>query len=154
MLRTNHNNSSASVTYVECGSAQTAVSQLSHKKWDEYEIYARPSYKRTLVDTRRQKYTLKAQWFMTNSECNGRVVFSKLQIAQRAYQLFTQRHHFRCQLEMNPANLMIKCSWPVTPHHGHAIVNFQTVEQAQEVSYSNVSQLKILRVKVWRIKNS
>ncbi len=137
MIRTNHNSSSASVTYAECNHARMAVTGLAHEKWNEYAIYVRPSYTRTSMDTRKQNNTLKAQWFITESEGTGRVVFNKLQTAQQAYQLFTQRHHFYCQFEMNPVNPTIKCSWPLAHHHGHAIVHFETVEQAQAVSYSN-----------------
>ncbi|CAF3563464.1 unnamed protein product [Rotaria sordida] len=131
-IRTNYNNSSASVTYATCNDARLAATQLSCEKWDDYQIYATPSYTRTSVNTNRQNYKLKAQWFMTESECNGRVVFNKRQRAQQAYELFTNRCHFRCQFEINPINPMVKCSWPLKPYHGHAIVNFPTVEQAQE----------------------
>ncbi|CAF0892008.1 unnamed protein product [Rotaria sp. Silwood1] len=132
MIRTNYNSISASVTYAICRSARLAVTQLSCEKWNGCQIYASPSYTRTSVDTNKQNYKLKAEWFMTESECNGRVTFNKLQEAQRAYQVFTDRCHFRCQFEINPINPMVKCSWPLKPHHGHAIVNFSTVEQAQE----------------------
>ncbi|CAF1472638.1 unnamed protein product, partial [Rotaria sordida] len=132
IIRTNHNNSSASVTYMECSQARTAVAQLSHEKWNGYQLHASPSYIRTIVNTKKPNYTLKAQWYMTESECNGRVVFNNLEAAKQAYQLFTKRHHFSCQFEMNPINPIIKCSWPLKPHHGRAIVDFDTVEQAQQ----------------------
>ncbi|CAF3878672.1 unnamed protein product [Adineta steineri] len=132
MIRTNQNSSSASVTFVECDNARMAVTELAHKKWDDYEIYVRPSYTRTSIDTRKQNYTLKAQWYMTESEGNGRVGFNKPQAAQQAYQLFSKRHNFNCQFELNPVSPTVKCSWPLTPHHGHAIIHFELVEQAQE----------------------
>ncbi|UJR32555.1 hypothetical protein I4U23_020016 [Adineta vaga] len=131
MIRTNQNSTSASVTYVECAAAHTAVNELAREKWNDYAIHVRPSYIRTTVDTKKQSYTLKAQWFLTDSECSGRIVFSKLHTAQQAYHIFTRRHHFYCQFEISCANPTIRCTWPLTPHHGHAIVHFETVEQAQ-----------------------
>ncbi|CAF1320817.1 unnamed protein product, partial [Adineta ricciae] len=131
LIRRNQNGISASVTFAECAAAHTAVKELAHETWDDYVIQVRPSFTRTSVDSKRQNYTLKVQWYLTDSECTGRVTFSKAQAAQQAYQIFTRRHHFFCQFEMSSVNPTIRCSWPLTPHHGHAIVHFTTVEQAQ-----------------------
>ncbi|CAF1675436.1 unnamed protein product, partial [Adineta ricciae] len=131
LIRRNQSGISASVTFAECAAAHTAVKELAHETWDDYVIQIRPSFTRTSVDNKRRNYTLKVQWYLTESECTGRVTFSKAQAAQQAYQIFTRRHRFLCQFEMSSVNPTIRCSWPLTPHHGHAIVHFTTVEQAQ-----------------------
>ena len=134
-IRRNQNGISASVTFAECAAAHTAVKELAHETWDNYVIQVRPSFTRTSVDSKRQNYTLKVQWYLTESECTGRVAFNKAQAAQQAYQIFTRRHRFCCQFEISSVNPTIRCSWPLTPHQGHAIVHFTTVEQAQAVNF-------------------
>lgn len=133
LIRTSYNNSSAYVTFDTVSNAQMAVTKLSCEKWDDYQICVNPSYTRTTVDTNKQKYQLRVQWFLTESECNGRVVYTKLDRAKQAYQLLTSRYHYRCQFETSLVNTLIKCSWPFKQHYGHAIVNFHNGEQAQQV---------------------
>ena len=144
IIRTDHNSSSASVTYATYDDARKAITQMSFKNWDEYKIQASPTYTRTSVDNNNQNYQLKAQWYMTESEGNARVTFNTLQQAKQGYQLFTDRCHFRCQFDMNPINPRVICSWPLQAHHGHAIVNFPTVEVAQEVSFTILLLLKMI----------
>lgn len=134
IIRTNNSSWSASLTYTSYNDARLAVNQLSSEKWNEYNIDASPSYTKTSVNTSKQNYRLKAAWFLTESEGNARITFNSLQQAKLAYELFITRYHYRCQFEMSSNIPTIKCTWPVKPHHGHAIVNFPTEQKAQQVS--------------------
>jgi RNA recognition motif-containing protein len=132
MLEKNHNGNSALVTYDTCKSARLAVTQLSNEIWNGKEIKVNPSHIRTSIHASRQNCKLKAYWFMTESECNGRVEFSQPEAAVRANEFFKERkYHSRIQL--NTINPTIKCTWPLVPHTSKATVYFQTAEQAQDV---------------------
>ena len=134
MIRRTDQNSFAAVTFVDCEGAQKAVTRLSHEKWDERQIFAKPSHTYRSVDFRRQHYKLKAEWFMTKSDGTGRMTFSNMKTAIQVYEYLIQRHLFHCDIEMISVNPTMKCTWPMKPHHGHALVHFPTPQQAQMVN--------------------
>jgi hypothetical protein len=132
MLEKNHDGSSALVTYDTCGSARRAVTQLSHEMWNDKIVKINPSHIRTSIHAGRQNCKLKAYWFMTESECNGRVGFNQPEAAVRANELFKEKN-YHSRIYVNTINPTIKCIWSLAAHTGQATIYFQTAEQAQDV---------------------
>jgi hypothetical protein len=135
MLEKNQSGNSALVTYDTCESARTAVTQLSHEIWNGKEIKVNPSHIRTSIHASRQNCKLKAYWFMTESECNGRVQFSRPEAAVRANELFKEKQ-YQSRIHLNTSNSKLKCVWPLATHTGKATVYFETVDQASTVRKS------------------
>jgi hypothetical protein len=132
MLEKNHDGSSALVTYDACRSASRAVTQLSHEIWNGKVVKINPSHIRTSVHAGRQNCKLKAYWFMTESECKGRVGFNQQEAAVRANELFNGKQ-YHSRIYVNTINPTIKCVWSLVPHTGRATIYFRTAEQAQNV---------------------
>jgi hypothetical protein len=133
MLEKNHNGSSALVTFDKCRSARMAVTQLSHEIWGGNEVKVNPSHIRTSVHAGRQNCKLKVSWFMTESECNGRVGFNQPEAAVQANEFFNKEKKYHSRIHVNTINPTIKCTWSLVPHTGKATIYFRTAEQAQNV---------------------
>lgn len=132
MLEKNHNGSSALVTFDECRNARKAVTQLSHEIWRGNEVKVNPSHIRTSVHAGRQNCKLKAYWFMTESECNGRVGFNQPDAAVRANEWFKEKN-YHSRIYVNTINPTIKCIWSLVRHMGKATIYFRTEVQAKNV---------------------
>lgn len=142
MLEKTHDGYSALVTYNSCASARTAVTQLSHEIWNGKVVKINPSHIRTSIYPGRQNCKLKAYWFMTESNCNGRVGFNQSDPAVRANEFFKQKK-YHSRIHVNTINPTIKCTWPLKPHTGTARIFFREANQARNVRICSVYMYRV-----------
>ena len=122
------------MTYYQCSNAQDSVIRLSDETWDGRRITVSPASTRTSVHASTQNCKLKVQWFLTESECRGKVHCTNYEAAGQVLQLLQSRFNCQCALKLKSDKPMIKCHWPSVTHTGMAILEFSTDQQAQEVN--------------------
>ena len=143
MLEKRQDGCSALVTYNSCASARNAVTQLSYEIWNGNVVKVNPSHIRTSAHVGRQNCKLKAYWFMTESQCTGRVGFNQADAAIRANEFFKQKNYYS-RIHVNTINPTIKCTWSLVPHIGKATIYFRNAEQAQNVRICSIQMYHIL----------
>jgi hypothetical protein len=121
------------VTYYQCAHARDAVVRLSEETWNGRRITVSPANTRISVHASAQNCKLKVQWFLTESECRGKVNFTKQEAAQQALELLQKRFNCECRLKLDSRKPTVRCLWPSVPHTGMAIVHFATEIEAQQV---------------------
>lgn len=134
ILQRGSDGTSASVTYYQCSHARDSVIRLSDETWDGRRIIVSPASTRTSVHASTQNCKLKVQWFLTESECRGKVQCTNHESAEKILQLLESQFKCQCYLKFNSDKPMIKCQWSTAPHTGMAIVEFSTEQAAQEVN--------------------
>ncbi|CAF2955296.1 unnamed protein product, partial [Rotaria sp. Silwood2] len=135
---------SALVTYYEGAHARDSVVRLSEETWDGRRITVGPTNVRTSVHTSTQGCKLKVQWFLTESECNGKVNFSKREAAEQALNILQRVFTCQCRLKVNTFKPTVRCCWPIEKHTGMAIVEFGTDEEVQQVlQQKTIGQMSI-----------
>jgi hypothetical protein len=125
--------SSASVTYYQCAHACDAVVRMTQQMWEGRRINVGPAYIRNSAHTSTQSCKLRAQWFLTESECNGRVRFTQQQAAENALELLKTKFNCQGKLLVNFNKPTMKCVWPMVPHNKIAFADFPTDADAQQV---------------------
>ncbi|CAF1394380.1 unnamed protein product [Rotaria sordida] len=143
-LQKSADGTSVSVTYYQCAHARDAVVRLSEETWNGRRITVGPANIRTSVHASAQNCKLKVQWFLTKSECNGKVHFTKQESAQQALEILQKRFNCQCRLKLDPRKPTVRCLWPSVPHTGMAIVDFSTEAEAQQIlQHKTIGQMRI-----------
>jgi RNA recognition motif-containing protein len=92
------------------------------------------------------------RWFLTESECAGKISFTQQEYAEKALQLIQQKFQCVCRLQINSINPTIRCQWSVQGHNGQAIIDFHTNEQAEE--YVKQKKIDLMKIQLNNKNNS
>jgi RNA recognition motif-containing protein len=107
-------------------------------------LTVRPSYNRTSAHISAQNCKLEVRWFLTESECQGKMSFTQKEQAEKALELIQQKFHCQCRLQTISIHPTIRCQWPAQAHNGQAFIDFPTKEQAEQyVRRSKIDTMKI-----------
>lgn len=117
--------------YYEFAHARESVVRLSEEIWDGRSITVGPANIRAAVHNSTQGCKLRVQWFLTESECRGKVHFTKREAAEKALEIIQRVFNCQCQLKLNTIKPTVRCFWPVAKHNSMAIIDFGTAEEAQ-----------------------
>ena len=131
LIQVGSDGTSAAVIYYRGADAQSAVVGLTDEMWNGRRLVVSPSYNRTSVHSSAQQCKLDALWFLTESECSAKIIFTEQADAQAAIRVIEQAFRCQCRLHMNSVHTTIRCHWPYEDHIGQAFVNFETAEQTR-----------------------
>ena len=145
IIQTSNEGASAAVIYDQQTAAQNAVTRLTNTVWNGRNLLVSPSYSRTSAHTSSQNCKLEARWFLTESECRGKMTFSQRESAEKAVELMGKHFKCQCKVQINANNPTIRCQWPLQAHKGEAFLDFSSAEEANKyLQTPRTDQLKIL----------
>lgn len=132
IIQTSNNGTTASIIYYKNLDAQNAVVRLTNEIWNGWNLIVNPSYNHTSVHTSSQNCKLEVRWFLTESECQGKISFNQKEPAEKALNFIQKQFQCQCRLEMISMYPTIRCQWLIERHKGEAFIDFSTPEQAAE----------------------
>ncbi|CAF0826915.1 unnamed protein product, partial [Didymodactylos carnosus] len=134
-LRQSNDDSSAAVVFNSISDASMASNKLNGYIYNGRSITATPSYMQTTAHSSVQNCRLKAIWYLTESDCSGKIHFTNETMALETYKQFQNllidRQRIRCQYSINGGNLpTLKVNWYIAQNNGLACIKFSTIDQA------------------------
>jgi RNA recognition motif-containing protein len=145
IIQTSNNGTSAAVIYDQVSDAQNAVVRLTNEFWNGRTLIVSPSYNRTSAHNSSQNCKLQVRWFLTESDCQGKITFTEKESADEALKLIKNKFQCECKLQINSINPAIRCQWLLQAHNGQAFIDFDTNVHAEEyVSRKRIDTMQIL----------
>ncbi|CAF1038377.1 unnamed protein product, partial [Didymodactylos carnosus] len=128
-MQQNQDGVCGTVTYFSTTGARKAFAELNGKFIGGRDITVSSACLKTEAHTGTQNCRLKAIWYLTPSECNGKIIFTNDDNARKVYQLL-QDLGYDCQYETSLNLPTMKIVYYLANNCGQGYVKFRTAYEA------------------------